>query len=78
MTLSERSFTCPNCGALSYHLRDIEDGSCSRCHYRAERSSAATDEEPRQPLDYPLPEELVQGNSELKHRLADLGIDYDD
>lgn len=26
------SFTCPDCGAVSYHPSDIEHGYCGRCH----------------------------------------------
>ena len=25
-------FTCPRCGAVSYHPKDIEHGYCGRCH----------------------------------------------
>lgn len=26
------SFTCPRCGAASYHPQDVEHGYCARCH----------------------------------------------
>lgn len=26
------SFTCPRCGAVSAHPRDLEEGYCGRCH----------------------------------------------
>lgn len=26
------SFTCPECGAVSYHPQDIAHGYCGRCH----------------------------------------------
>lgn len=26
------SFTCPRCGAVSYHPKDIEQGYCGRCN----------------------------------------------
>jgi len=26
------SFTCPRCGAVSHHPKDIEHGYCGRCH----------------------------------------------
>lgn len=26
------SFTCPRCGAVSYHPNDIREGYCGRCH----------------------------------------------
>lgn len=26
------SFTCPVCGATSYHPQDVEHGYCGRCH----------------------------------------------
>lgn len=26
------SFTCPRCGATSYHPKDVEFGYCGRCH----------------------------------------------
>ena len=28
----EPSFTCPACGAVSYHPGDIREGYCGRCH----------------------------------------------
>jgi ribosomal protein S27AE len=26
------SFTCPDCGATSYHPEDVRHGYCGRCH----------------------------------------------
>lgn len=26
------SFTCPECGAVSYHPEDVRQGYCGRCH----------------------------------------------
>jgi hypothetical protein len=26
------SFTCPRCGAVSHHPRDLAEGYCGRCH----------------------------------------------
>ena len=31
-TQEQPSFTCPRCGATSYHPKDIEFGYCGRCH----------------------------------------------
>lgn len=30
--LAVPSFTCPVCGATSYHPKDVEQGYCGRCH----------------------------------------------
>ncbi|MEV7263999.1 hypothetical protein AB0N38_10650 [Micromonospora aurantiaca] len=30
--LTAPSFTCPECGRVSYHPRDIEEGYCGACH----------------------------------------------
>ncbi|HEX8752113.1 MAG TPA: hypothetical protein VF731_01740 [Solirubrobacterales bacterium] len=30
--MAAESFTCPECGAVSHHPRDIEFGYCGRCH----------------------------------------------
>lgn len=32
------SFTCPRCGAVSYHPEDVRQGYCGRCHDWTERS----------------------------------------
>jgi hypothetical protein len=33
MSTPPPSFTCPCCEAVSYHLADIADGYCGRCHW---------------------------------------------
>lgn len=32
MTADQPSFTCPACGATSYHPADVAHGYCGRCH----------------------------------------------
>lgn len=34
------SFTCPDCGARSWHPEDIRHGYCGRCHAYTGRSDA--------------------------------------
>lgn len=30
--MARMAFTCPRCGAVSYHPKDKEHGYCGRCH----------------------------------------------